>query len=122
MTLNELFKVMIGGVADAKGEPSVFNSSCGGGAKGSRTPDLLNAIQTRYQLRYDPITILNSNGIPFCRYPSKTTPFCGRAAKRRQASRKRATNCAMTPQYCTIRMIGLPIKDGVFFWKKEQPA
>ena len=26
-----------------------------GGAKGSRTPDLLNAIQTRYQLRYNPI-------------------------------------------------------------------
>ena len=26
----------------------------GGGAKGSRTPDLLNAIQTRYQLRYNP--------------------------------------------------------------------
>ena len=26
-----------------------------GGAKGSRTPDLLNAIQTRYQLRYSPI-------------------------------------------------------------------
>ncbi len=25
-----------------------------GGAKGSRTPDLLNAIQTRYQLRYNP--------------------------------------------------------------------
>ena len=37
MTLNDLFKVKIGG------------------AKGSRTPDLLNAIQTRYQLRYDPI-------------------------------------------------------------------
>ena len=29
-----------------------------GGAKGSRTPDLLNAIQTRYQLRYDPVTLL----------------------------------------------------------------
>ena len=27
-----------------------------GGAKGSRTPDLLNAIQTRYQLRYNPIS------------------------------------------------------------------
>ena len=26
-----------------------------GGAKGIRTPDLLNAIQTRYQLRYNPI-------------------------------------------------------------------
>ena len=26
-----------------------------GGAKGSRTPDLLNAIQTRYQLRYNPV-------------------------------------------------------------------
>lgn len=26
-----------------------------GGAKGIRTPDLLNAIQTRYQLRHDPI-------------------------------------------------------------------
>ena len=30
-------------------------SSFLGGAKGSRTPDLLNAIQTRYQLRYNPI-------------------------------------------------------------------
>ena len=29
-----------------------------GGAKGSRTPDLLNAIQTRYQLRYNPIAYL----------------------------------------------------------------
>ena len=29
-----------------------------GGAKGSRTPDLLNAIQTRYQLRYIPIASL----------------------------------------------------------------
>ena len=28
-----------------------------GGAKGSRTPDLLNAIQTRYQLRYNPIRL-----------------------------------------------------------------
>ena len=27
-----------------------------GGASGSRTRDLLNAIQTRYQLRYNPIT------------------------------------------------------------------
>ena len=27
-----------------------------GGAKGIRTPDLLNAIQTRYQLRYNPVT------------------------------------------------------------------
>ena len=26
-----------------------------GGAKGSRTPDLLNAIQTRYQLRHNPM-------------------------------------------------------------------
>ena len=26
-----------------------------GGAKGSRIPDLLNAIQTRYQLRYNPV-------------------------------------------------------------------
>ena len=25
-----------------------------GGAKGIRTPDLLNAIQTRYQLRHNP--------------------------------------------------------------------
>ncbi len=28
-----------------------------GGAKGIRTPDLLNAIQTRYQLRHDPIDV-----------------------------------------------------------------
>ena len=28
-----------------------------GGAKGSRTPDLLNAIQTRYQLRYNPVHV-----------------------------------------------------------------
>ena len=34
--------------------PSLFR----GGDKGSRTPDLLNAIQTRYQLRYIPIAIL----------------------------------------------------------------
>ena len=27
-----------------------------GGAKGIRTPDLLNAIQTRYQLRHDPVS------------------------------------------------------------------
>ena len=27
-----------------------------GGDKGSRTPDLLNAIQTRYQLRYIPVS------------------------------------------------------------------
>ena len=27
-----------------------------GGAKGIRTPDLLNAIQTRYQLRYNPVS------------------------------------------------------------------
>ena len=29
-----------------------------GGAKGIRTPDLLNAIQTRYQLRYNPVVLL----------------------------------------------------------------
>ena len=29
-----------------------------GGAKGIRTPDLLNAIQTRYQLRYNPVDLL----------------------------------------------------------------
>ena len=28
-----------------------------GGANGSRTHDLLNAIQTRYQLRYNPIYV-----------------------------------------------------------------
>ena len=32
-----------------------------GGAKGSRTPDLLNAIQTRYQLRYNPELPLYNN-------------------------------------------------------------
>ena len=32
----------------------MFNLYESGGAKGSRTPDLLNAIQTRYQLRYNP--------------------------------------------------------------------
>ena len=32
-----------------------------GGAKGSRTPDLLNAIQTRYQLRYNPELLLYNN-------------------------------------------------------------
>ena len=31
---------------------STFNEN--GGAKGIRTPDLLNAIQTRYQLRHNP--------------------------------------------------------------------
>ena len=29
-----------------------------GGAKGIRTPDLLNAIQTRYQLRYNPVNMI----------------------------------------------------------------
>ena len=29
-----------------------------GGAKGIRTPDLLNAIQTRYQLRHNPVSFL----------------------------------------------------------------
>ena len=35
-----------------------------GGAKGIRTPDLLNAIQTRYQLRYNPVDkiIIQGNG------------------------------------------------------------
>ena len=37
--------------------PSLWcsNSVDTGGAKGIRTPDLLNAIQTRYQLRYNPV-------------------------------------------------------------------
>jgi hypothetical protein len=30
-----------------------------GGAKGSRTPDLLNAIQALYQLSYGPISVYN---------------------------------------------------------------
>ena len=36
MTLNDLFKVMIGGAADAKGEPSVFDCSCGGGTESGK--------------------------------------------------------------------------------------
>jgi hypothetical protein len=36
-----------------------------GGAEGSRTPDLLNAIQTLYQLSYDP----NPNGANLRRPP-----------------------------------------------------
>ena len=35
--------------------------ACFGGAKGSQTPDLLNAIQTRYQLRYNPELLLYNN-------------------------------------------------------------
>ena len=35
-----------------------------GGAKGVRTPDLLNAIQTRYQLRYSPINMKLSASPP----------------------------------------------------------
>lgn len=31
-----------------------------GGAKGIRTPDLLNAIQTRYQLRHNPKNFLSA--------------------------------------------------------------
>ena len=37
-----------------KGKFQNRNLPFSGGAKGSRTPDLLNAIQTRYQLRYNP--------------------------------------------------------------------
>ena len=40
--------------AEKKGARCALSSFLGG-AKGSRTPDLLNAIQTRYQLRYNPI-------------------------------------------------------------------
>ena len=40
-----------------------------GGAKGSRTPDLLNAIQTRYQLRYNPeSSVVRSLYYIFCCY------------------------------------------------------
>ena len=35
--------------------------ACFGGVKGSRTPGLLNAIQTRYQLRYNPELPLYNN-------------------------------------------------------------
>jgi hypothetical protein len=37
-----------------------------GGAEGSRTPDLLNAIQTLYQLSYDP----SPNGANLRRHPA----------------------------------------------------
>ena len=40
-----------------------------GGAKGSRTPDLLNAIQTRYQLRYNP------SFFHYSKFPSFCQPF-----------------------------------------------
>lgn len=39
-----------------------------GGAKGIRTPDLLNAIQTRYQLRHDPIGVLLTYITSFLRH------------------------------------------------------
>ena len=35
-----------------------------GGDKGSRTPDLLNAIETLYQLSYIPIRVRTANSIP----------------------------------------------------------
>jgi hypothetical protein len=40
-----------------------FSNALDGGAKEARTPDLLNAIQTLYQLSYDPIhkTVCNFN-------------------------------------------------------------
>ena len=49
----------------------------GGGAKGIRTPDLLNAIQTRYQLRYNPILI------QLCSEADFTTPPMNAIAARR---------------------------------------
>ena len=42
-------------VTNAETEKCSFVASGDGGAKGIRTPDLLNAIQTLYQLSYDPI-------------------------------------------------------------------
>jgi hypothetical protein len=37
------------------GRQGLFSTFQDGGAKEARTPDLLNAIQTLYQLSYDPI-------------------------------------------------------------------
>ena len=48
-----------------------------GGAKGIRTPDLLNAIQTRYQLRYNPVSI------QLWSEPDFTTPSMNVIAARR---------------------------------------
>jgi|GEM_PF-3827188 len=42
-----------------------------GGAKEARTPDLLNAIQTLYQLSYDPIQ-KNGRQIYTFHFPSQT--------------------------------------------------
>ena len=42
-----------------------------GGATGIRTPDLLHAMQTRYQLRHSPLELRNSTG---GRTPNQTGP------------------------------------------------
>lgn len=47
-----------------------------GGAKGIRTPDLLNAIQTRYQLRHDPIGVLLTYITSFLRHRQAFFDFC----------------------------------------------
>lgn len=40
---------------------SIFKS----GAKGNRTPDLLDANETRYQLRYSPLALSRSYARPY---------------------------------------------------------
>ncbi len=50
-----------------------------GGGKGIRTPDLLHAMQTRYQLRHTPVELRGFEPLTFC-MPCR-----------------RATNCAIAP-------------------------
>ena len=40
-------------------KPLVLHTKTNGGDKGSRTPDLLNAIETLYQLSYIPTEVEN---------------------------------------------------------------
>ena len=48
----------------------ILKSVSHGGAREARTPDLLNAIQTLYQLSYDPVRKRSANVI-FLRHKSK---------------------------------------------------
>src|SRR6185436_7689782 len=82
----------------------VVSTSCDGGAKGIRTPDLLNAIQTLFQLSYSPIA---EGGVyqatPLL--PIGSAPF-GRPS--RGGSRRVLAHCACRQRTSAERKVSSP--------------
>ena len=90
-----------------------FLIALAGGPRGIRTPDLLNAIETRSQLRYGPRKMIVLNAVDLRGFEPLTS----------SVRLRRAPNCATGPSFKRRRLFylregGMSMK-GLCFWQQN---